>query len=109
MRRASQIPTIDKTITVAQNSSIPTLQVFYNLAIAAGAWLPWVSIGLLALGVIVARRRSLALIGAACALGVAMIVVVAGMMLAPIVILVTLPALISLFSQRTRRGFASEG
>jgi cobalt-zinc-cadmium resistance protein CzcA len=37
------------------------------------------------------------------------IVVVAGMMLAPIVILVTLPALISLFSRRTRRGFAAEG
>ncbi|HTC99693.1 MAG TPA: CusA/CzcA family heavy metal efflux RND transporter [Bradyrhizobium sp.] len=37
------------------------------------------------------------------------IVVVAGMMLAPVVILVTLPALISLFSRRTRRGFAAEG
>lgn len=75
---ASRIPTIDKTITVAQNSSIPTLQVFYNLAVVAGAWLPWVSIGLLALGVIVARRRALALIGAASALAIAMIVVVAG-------------------------------
>lgn len=37
------------------------------------------------------------------------IVVVAGMMLAPVVILVTLPALISLFSRRARRGFAAEG
>jgi len=37
------------------------------------------------------------------------VVVVAGMMLAPVVILVTLPALISLFSRRTRRGFAAEG
>jgi len=36
------------------------------------------------------------------------VVVVAGMMLAPIVILVTLPALISMFSRRTRRGYASE-
>jgi cobalt-zinc-cadmium resistance protein CzcA len=35
------------------------------------------------------------------------IVVVAGMMLAPIVILVTLPALISMFSQRTRPGLAT--
>jgi cobalt-zinc-cadmium resistance protein CzcA len=31
------------------------------------------------------------------------------MMLAPVVILVTLPALISMFSRRTRRGYASEG
>lgn len=82
---ASRIPTIDKTITVAQNSSIPTLQVFYNLAVVAGAWLPWVSIGLLALGVIVARRRALALIGAASALAIAMIVVVSGIAIGQIV------------------------
>jgi cobalt-zinc-cadmium resistance protein CzcA len=38
------------------------------------------------------------------------VVVVAGMMLAPVVILVTLPALISMFSRKTRRGgFAAEG
>ncbi|CAM5369245.1 hypothetical protein [Leifsonia shinshuensis] len=82
---ASRIPTIDKTITVAQNSSIPTLQVFYNLAVVAGAWLPWVSIGLLALGVIVARRRALALIGAASALAIAMIVVVSAIAIGQIV------------------------
>jgi len=34
------------------------------------------------------------------------VVVVAGMMLAPVVILVTLPALISTFSRRRRGGFA---
>ena len=69
---ASQIPSVDRTITVAQNSSIPTLQLFYGLAVAAGAWLPWVAIGLLALGVVVARRRALALVWAAVALGLAM-------------------------------------
>jgi heavy metal efflux system protein len=37
------------------------------------------------------------------------IVVVAGMILAPVVILITLPALISLFSRRTRSGMAEEG
>jgi heavy metal efflux system protein len=37
------------------------------------------------------------------------VVVVAGMMLAPVVILLTLPALISLFSRRSRRGLAVEG
>jgi heavy metal efflux system protein len=37
------------------------------------------------------------------------IVVVAGMMLAPIVILITLPALISLFSRRSRPDLSSEG
>ncbi|HTB05267.1 MAG TPA: CusA/CzcA family heavy metal efflux RND transporter, partial [Bradyrhizobium sp.] len=37
------------------------------------------------------------------------VVVVAGMMLAPVVILVTLPALISMFSRRSRPGLATEG
>jgi heavy metal efflux system protein len=37
------------------------------------------------------------------------IVVVTGMMLAPVVILITLPALISMFSRRTRPDLASEG
>src|SRR6202008_4380269 len=36
------------------------------------------------------------------------VVVVAGMMVAPVVILLTLPALISLFSRRSRRGFVAE-
>src|SRR5450432_1134774 len=37
------------------------------------------------------------------------VVVVAGMTLAPVVILLTLPALISMFSRRSRRGLAAEG
>jgi len=37
------------------------------------------------------------------------VVVVAGMMLAPVVILITLPALISMFSRRSRPGLAGEG
>ena len=37
------------------------------------------------------------------------VVVVVGMMLAPVIILLTLPALISVFSQRSRTGLAAEG
>jgi cobalt-zinc-cadmium resistance protein CzcA len=37
------------------------------------------------------------------------VVVVAGMMLAPVIILLTLPALISVFSRRSRTGLAAEG
>jgi len=37
------------------------------------------------------------------------VVVVAGMMLAPVIILLTLPALISMFSRRNRTGLAAEG
>lgn len=75
---ASQIPTIDRTITVAQNSSIPTIQLFYGVAVAAGAWLQWIALAFLVLGVVVARRRALALVWAALGLALSMVVVVAG-------------------------------
>ncbi|AAT89685.1 conserved hypothetical protein [Leifsonia xyli subsp. xyli str. CTCB07] len=87
---ASQIPSIDETLTIAQNSSIPTIQLFYGVAVAAGAWLPWVSLGLLALGVIVARRRQAALIGASVALAIAMIAILAGIGIGRIVFVASL-------------------
>ncbi|MFF1572752.1 hypothetical protein ACFVWR_08400 [Leifsonia sp. NPDC058292] len=76
---AAQIPAIDRTITVAQTSSLPTIQIFYNLAVAAGSWLPWISLLFLAAGVLVARRRALALVWAAVALALGMVVIVAGL------------------------------
>ncbi len=82
---ASQIPTIDRTITVAQSDAIPTIQLAYNVALVAGAWLPWVALAFLAAGVLVARRRAVALIWAAIALALSMIVVAAGFAIGRIV------------------------
>ena len=76
---ASQLPTVDRTITVAQTSAIPTLQLFYGLSVAAGTWLSWVALALLALGVVVARRRSLALVWAAVGLGLSMALTLAAL------------------------------
>jgi hypothetical protein len=73
---ASSIPTVDYTITIAQQSSLPTVQLFYGLAVSAGAWLPWIALLFLVAGVVVARRRSTALIATAVALALAMLVVV---------------------------------
>ncbi|HEY8282418.1 MAG TPA: hypothetical protein VIG28_08030 [Leifsonia sp.] len=82
---ASQIPTVNRTITVAQNSSLPTIQLFYGLAVSAGAWLPWVSLLFLAVGVLVARRRALALVWAAVALALAMVLTVAAISIGQLV------------------------
>ncbi|MFZ4894903.1 hypothetical protein ACL9RL_10665 [Plantibacter sp. Mn2098] len=65
---ADRIPTVDRTITIAQSDAIPTVQLAYGLAIAAGAWLPWVGLLFLAAGVLVARRRAVALVWSAVAL-----------------------------------------
>jgi hypothetical protein len=102
MTFAAQIPAIDRTITVTQSSSLPTIQIFYNLALAAGAWLPWVSLLLLAAGVVVARRRALALVWSAVALALAMIVIVAGLAIGRLVFIASVsPALLPAGVART--------
>lgn len=102
MTFAAQIPAIDRTITVTQSSSLPTVQIFYNLALAAGAWLPWISLLLLAAGVIVARRRALALVWSAVALALAMIVIVAGLAIGRLVFIASVsPSLLPAGVART--------
>jgi len=74
---AEQIPVVDRTITVAKSDAVPTAQLGYGLAVAAGVWLPWVSIGLLAVGVLVARRKNAALVATAVVLALVMTVLLA--------------------------------
>ena len=71
---AGQIPAVDRTIVLAQAETLPSVQLAYGLAVSLGAWLPWIAILLLAAGVLVARRRSVALIWAAVALALSMAV-----------------------------------
>jgi hypothetical protein len=75
---ASKIPTVDKTITVVQSSNIPQTRSLYHLAVALGNWLPWITLLFLAAGVLVARRKSVALIWAAVAFGFVMLLTAIG-------------------------------
>ena len=75
---AQNIPTINKTIVIAQSDSVVKAQLGYRAAVAAGAWLPWIALLLLVAGVLVARRRSIAMIWAAIALALAMGLIIAG-------------------------------
>lgn len=75
---AKNIPTIDKTIVIAKDSSVTLYVGLYNLVVAVGVWLPWVVLVMLAAGVLVARRRVIALIWASAALGISMILVSVG-------------------------------
>ncbi|QDZ14877.1 hypothetical protein [Humibacter ginsenosidimutans] len=75
---AKNIPAIDKTIVIAKTSSVTLYIGLYNLVVAVGIWLPWVVLVLLAAGVLVARRRGIALIWASVALALSMILVSVG-------------------------------
>ncbi|MDL9980539.1 hypothetical protein [Microbacterium candidum] len=61
---ASLIPAIDKTIIIGDGSAVGTIRTVYAIADTAGWWLPLISLGLFLLGILIARRRSTAVLGA---------------------------------------------
>lgn len=60
---AESIPVIDKTIVVAQSDALTVVGTVYNLAVAAGWWTPVVALVLFLAGILIARRRSTAVLG----------------------------------------------
>jgi hypothetical protein len=60
---ADMIPTIDKVIIIGDGSVVTTIQTVYTLAVTVGFWLPFVALALFLLGILLARRRSVAVVG----------------------------------------------
>ncbi len=70
---AERIPTVDKTIPLAESGQIPAIRAGYRFILWAGSWLPLLAFGLVAVGVLVARRRRVALAWAGLGLAVSML------------------------------------
>ena len=60
---AAGIPEVNRTIVVGQVDQVATLRVAYPAAVAAGVWLPIVTLALFVAGILIARRRTTALLG----------------------------------------------
>lgn len=75
---AANIPEISRSIVIAEAESVGLYLTIYQLVVAIGIWLPWVSLLIVAAGVLVARRRALALAWAASALLLTMVLVGSG-------------------------------
>lgn len=77
---AEAIPEVDRTIVVAQVDQLATLRVVYGVAVTIGTWLPVIALALFIGGILIARRRSTALLGAGVglALGSGVLVAVLG-------------------------------
>ncbi len=71
---AGNIPEVDASFTIAQNTRLVEVQNRYAQVVALATWLPWVALGLLAAGVLAATHRLRALVVAGLALAVAMVV-----------------------------------
>ena len=75
---ASAIPEVDRSIVVAQNDAFTVVQTVYSLAVAAGTWIPWISLGLLVAGVLIARNRPKALVWTAGGFALSMALLASG-------------------------------
>ena len=82
---------MDRTIPIAKSDQIGTVQTAYRAIIALGGWLPWVTLAFLAAGVLVAPRRSVALLAAAVGLGLSMLLLVLGIVIGRGLLLATVP------------------
>lgn len=60
---ASAIPSVDRTIVLVQSDALVSLRIVYGVAATVGWWLPLVTLALFICGVLVARRKSVALVG----------------------------------------------
>ncbi|MEL7976767.1 hypothetical protein AAG589_12970 [Isoptericola sp. F-RaC21] len=76
---AARIPEVNATFTLMQTSQLVQVQNRYAQVVALGTWLPWISLGLLAAGVLVARHRSRALVVAGLALAAGMVLLAVGL------------------------------
>jgi hypothetical protein len=76
---ASKIPEVDASFTIVQSAELVRLQDAYDAVVMLGTWLPWLSIGLIAAGVLTAMRRARALMVAGLALAGSMVVLGIGL------------------------------
>lgn len=79
---AANLPTINATFTVLETSQLVEARNRYAQVVALGTWLPWIVLGLLGAGVVVAHRHLRALVAAGLALAAAMLVLAVGLVVA---------------------------
>jgi hypothetical protein len=73
---AANIPTVDATIPLTTVTQLNQISAAYNFAVFLGNILPWISMGLIIVGVVVAKRKPQALVGASIGMFLAMMVVI---------------------------------
>ncbi|MFE6733646.1 hypothetical protein [Microbacterium sp. NPDC057650] len=76
---ASSIPVIHKSIPLVTADAFVLVRTVYQVAIAAGYWLPWVALALAAAGIALARNRSRALLWTGIGLVASFLLLAAGL------------------------------
>ncbi|ASR35288.1 hypothetical protein BAY61_10100 [Prauserella marina] len=77
---AGRIPEVHPTIAIADASSLDKARRAYSAFDSLAAWLPWITVLVLALGVYVARGHRRALVGAGAGIALSMLVLAGGLL-----------------------------
>ncbi|UNK72369.1 hypothetical protein [Microbacterium sp. H1-D42] len=75
---ADMIPAIEKTVPIAQADALALIRTVYSVAVTGGYWLPWVVLGLLVAGVLLAKNRTRALFWSGTGFAVVFLLAAAG-------------------------------
>lgn len=84
---ADAIPVIDRSVPILASNSLVLVRTLYQVAITVGFWLPWVALGVLIAGVLLARRRNRALSWAGVAVASSLLLLAAGVGIGKLVFL----------------------
>ena len=60
---AQLIPVVDRVVIIGKGDNLAAIRTGYAVAATMGWWLPVITLGLFALGILIARRRSTAVLG----------------------------------------------
>ncbi|HYI52268.1 MAG TPA: hypothetical protein VEX42_11935 [Microbacterium sp.] len=60
---AELIPAVDRVVIIGEGDNLNAIRTAYAIAATMGWWLPVVTLGLFGLGILIARRRSTAILG----------------------------------------------
>ena len=74
---ASLIPSVNRTIIIGTGDAATTARVVYRVAVTAGWLLPLITLALFAIGVLLARRRSVAVLGLGVAIALSAAILIA--------------------------------
>jgi hypothetical protein len=89
---ADKIPVVHTSFTVFSSDTVPKVKTGFRLLQIAGNWLPFVTIAIAAIGVLLALHRRTALIGAALGIAIGMLVLGAALAVGRTLTLQQLPA-----------------
>lgn len=83
---AQLIPSVDKVVIVGEGDNLAAIRTGYALTAALGWWLPVLTLGLFGLGILFARRRSVAILGSGIGFAIGAATLVAGLSVGTVVV-----------------------